>query len=186
MYSNIAKIEHDRVLHARRGWTLVELLVVVVIVSGLLGLLLPSLSFVRSRARRLECQQNLRAIGTAMELYLTSTAGRDRYPAAATFPSVTPDKPSIADVLKPYADNSSTVFACPVDTRYFASEGVSYEYRALRFEGKTRQQALERLNGKSRTSAEEWLMFDFDPFHGAPFQEGSRNVLFADGHVDEF
>ncbi|MCG8584445.1 MAG: type II secretion system GspH family protein [Pirellulales bacterium] len=175
-----------RFQRSREGWTLVELLVVIAILSLIVGILLPTIGFVRNRAKRIDCQSRLRQIGLAMESYLASDEGRDRYPFAASLPSATPDKPSIADVLKPYAGNSAALFACPVDTEYFGVEGVSYEYRALRFEGKTRAEVLNRLSGQARTSSTEWMMFDFDPFHGAPFQAGSRNVLFADGHVDEF
>jgi len=52
--------------HAQRvGFTLVELLVVVVILSALLGLLIPAVQYARELARRTACQGNLRQISLA-------------------------------------------------------------------------------------------------------------------------
>ncbi len=53
-----------------RGFTLVELLVVVAILALLLALLMPSLGRVRELARRAMCQANLHAMGRAWSLYL--------------------------------------------------------------------------------------------------------------------
>lgn len=49
-----------------RGFTLVELLVVMVIIAVLVGLLLPAIMGARARARAIHCQSNLRQIGIAM------------------------------------------------------------------------------------------------------------------------
>jgi prepilin-type N-terminal cleavage/methylation domain-containing protein/prepilin-type processing-associated H-X9-DG protein len=67
---------------------------------------------------------------------------------------------------------------------YFQNEGTSYEYPSFRLEGKTRQQVLERRNGETRGSHEFWIVYDFECFHGSPGDDGSRNFLYLDGHVD--
>lgn len=53
----------------RPGFTLVELLVVLAIVSMLAAMLLPALSAAKEKARSLFCLNNLKQIGVAMTLY---------------------------------------------------------------------------------------------------------------------
>ena len=65
---------------ATAGFTFVELLVVVGIITILIAILMPALSKVREQANRLKCAANLHSIGHALVHY---TQRYGRYPGGA-------------------------------------------------------------------------------------------------------
>jgi len=84
----------------QRGFSLVELLVALSIITLLVAVLLPALSAARSLARRMGCASNVRQVTQAMHVYATENEGY--WPYAVRTGSGQSDPISFDEALRPY------------------------------------------------------------------------------------
>lgn len=95
-------------LHARQGFTLLEVLVVVGITAALVGLTLPCLGRAKELARRTVCATNLRNLGLALHTYALANGGW--FPAEEMCGN--PQR-SLVEGLYPQYVGDRGVFYCP-------------------------------------------------------------------------
>ncbi len=145
----------------RRAFTLIELLVVVAIIGILAGLLLPALHRARGTALDASCKSNLRQLGQAMHLYLTSW---DCYPAHQW----THGNNSRTRWFNAFGDmlGNAKVESCPAVPHWMVGRNNSYGYN-YKYLGSA------RVNSANPTNP--WECF---PVRNV--QNASRTIAFGD------
>lgn len=163
----------------KNAFTLVELLVVMVLLSVLVGIAFPVYTHVVESGRAAGCVSNLRQLGVALNLYLGEHNAKLPTLAAARN-SASQDVPAIDNTLNAYLNNSAKIFICPSDAQGIgASTGTSYYWNSA-------------LNGQSIASLNFLQIEDHSriPFLGDkqgfhPYLENKVNILYADGHASK-
>ncbi len=104
-------------MRRRNGFTLVELLVVIGIIALLIAILLPAVTMARQEARLLQCESNMRSLGSAIFAYAAGNDGKfpfngDNRNNDGGWPE-TPfvDVPNLLYTMAP----ASSIFLCPLD-----------------------------------------------------------------------
>lgn len=187
---------------ARAGFSLIELIVTISIISVLLGIGLPVIPRVLDSARKTACQANLHGIAQGVRMYLDSH--KQKYPSARFIPPpwLSGDTdPPLSEALADYVE-SPDAWRCPGDKVVFDFEytddkgrprttGMSYSYEirlsGIKFESSFFARFLQ-LQPRNTP-----LLHDFDG-GGFETQDGQivqvdffhqkRNILFADEHVE--
>lgn len=174
----------------KKTFTLIELLVVIAIIAILASMLMPALSSAREAGKRTTCLNNLKQIGTALEMYIHDN--RNFLPSCRSYP----EKPAegeenltaLTDVLQPYLENKN-IFECPSDTplastngkTLFQAWGSSYQWMSsLDINGKA---ARDENLVSTVQNLKLPLVTDGGFFHGPSGKSTSVNCLYLLSHV---
>jgi len=169
---------------SRGGFSFVEVLISIGIISLLGSLLVPTMGKLLKRAEATACVANLRQVGICALLY---SADNDRkFPMIEPWPSDPVYAPeenakTILEVLGPYGLTEKTV-ACRADLagpNYFAKEGSSFQWCPMANGQNLSSVKLSWDNLGNDVPIDRLLLaFDYTNVHF-----GKSNVLFGDGHV---
>ena len=177
-----------------RGFSLVELLVVIGIIALLVGILLPVLSRAREESKKTACLSNLRQLGQGMLMY--ANEHRDRLPNGnppGTAKSYAGTNVVLTNLSVVYLKNAG-VFHCPsdndptppvIETADYTlpnSARVSYDFYSVYWQPEHGPK-VARLHGQAP------LAWDLDGGSAKPQADQNHgtkggNVLFADGHAE--
>jgi prepilin-type N-terminal cleavage/methylation domain-containing protein/prepilin-type processing-associated H-X9-DG protein len=112
-----------RITAKRLGFTLIELLVVIAIIAILMGLLLPAVQKVREAAARVKCENNLKQIALAMQMYHDTNG---YYPASfSKNPPQTQNNWGWLAKLLPYMEQSPLYTSLETDVVAFGANSYT-------------------------------------------------------------
>ena len=169
----------------RSAFTLIELLVVIAIIAVLAGMAMPALGKARESGRRTACLNNLKQIGTGIELYIDAYKGF--LPSCRSYPlqpaAGEEQLKGLPETLQPFAGNVQ-IFNCPSDKpssdadgkTLFEGWGSSYQWMSsLDINGK---KATEENLRSKQFKLKLPLVTDGGFFHGPGGKSTSVNCLY--------
>lgn len=159
-----------------KGFTLLELLVVMAIAAVLAGIAIPAVRYGTARADSAKCLGNLRGIGVGLNGWLADN-NMTMPPLAAARKSRDEEVPVIDNTLGSYLPDKR-VFACPADPEQAAKTGTSYYWNSV-----LSGQSAVNLNFLSLATdlSKIPILVDKEGWHR--YSEDKVNHLFADGHA---
>ncbi len=175
----------------RRGFTVLELLIVISIIALLAGMIFPVTAGMVERARTTRCMGNLRQLGMAANSAADDNDGR--FPVIeidASQPMHEPEDNALplSEVFKKYGITEG-VHQCPSDLKaanWFAKTGSSYMWQPYaEDEPKAAISIYTRRGQFPGRQSRVRLATDYEPVHGAEAVGGRKRsqTLYADGHV---
>lgn len=183
-----------------RGFTLLELLVVFLVIGLMASTLLPALAREKQRVRRMQCADNLRGIGLAFKLWGFDQAGK---------PSLAEDSTPLSPDARRRSEPATCRFAvisnelstperliCPADSRLPSASFAALTATNLSyFAGLPGKDPAPRVflagdrNIKSGSPSTQGILV-LTPAHavgwGTDLHRRSGNILFTDGSVELF
>ncbi len=159
------------------AFTVLELLVAVAVIAVLASISVPVFNRIKARSLSSACQNNLRTLGVALNVYIAEHHGvLPTMVAARSSPG--DDEPALDTVLAEYIDGSDA-FICPADAAGIGHEtGTSYFWNSL-LNGQ--RSGNESFFGLQSGGTGIPVISDKENFHESVNQE--VNILYADGHV---
>lgn len=107
---------------ARKGFTLVELLVVIGIIALLISILLPSLTKAQAYAKKVKCMSNMRQVYIELQMYSNANRGwlfpiRDQDPWTYGYVGPTTDPNEVWTTMV-FGKCDPPIMICPTDTEF--------------------------------------------------------------------